>query len=401
MFVRSIKSTTAVLIVICAHHLNAQVRIIKQATDANPRVAIVSFDGGDDVAKRLRDALQRCNWFEVVSEQGKAEYLLRGRHVRGTVESLSVQVSTAAGKLFTVTKTGNSGDTDALVFLAIDDILQKIFKIPGICSSRIAYAVGGKGGKKEIYTCRFDGTGAKRLTHNGNISTEPSWGNDAHILLYTAYGNNATSVVMVDILGKKQRRLSRYPGLNSGADLSPDGRWAALSLSRDDRLELYLLSVSTGRLHRLTQDLAVESSPCWSPDGTRLCYVSDKTGKPRLYIMSARGGKSEPLLSEWIETVSPDWSCVSDRICFATRMGKQYAIAFVDMRDRARQLTVVTKAAGDWEAPSWAPDGRHIVCSRDLNGTRSLYMVDTWHGRFFPLTRGGDHSLPSWSSLVQ
>ena len=58
---------------------------------------------------------------------------------------------------------------------------------------------------------------------------------------------------------------------------------------------------------------------------------------------------------------------------------------------------VVTNAAGNWESPAWAPDGRHVVCARRLQKGRELYMVDTWHGRLIPITRGGDHSLPSWS----
>ncbi len=381
--------------------LSAQVVVRKAATEANPSIRVVSFEGSPAVGKRLRDTLARCDWFTVVGARDEADYLVRGRHTRSGAESLVLEVSTSSGNSFRVSHTAITGRADEVVFGAVDGILRKIFGIPGLCSSRIAFVVGGKNNLKEIYTCRFDGTDMKRLTHNGSISTEPSWGSDGGTLVYTVYENNATSVVLVDTVRNRQRRLSRFPGLNSGADLSPDGRWAALSLSRDNRIELYLLSIASGRLHRLTQDLAVESSPCWSPDGTRLCYVSDRAGKPRLYLMPARGGKSVPLLSEWTETVSPDWSPVSNRICYATRVGRQYAIAYVDMKDPRRRPTIVTKAAGDWEAPAWAPDGRHIVCSRRVGGKRSLYMIDTWHGKLVQVTRGGDHSLPSWSPITQ
>lgn len=67
------------------------------------------------------------------------------------------------------------------------------------------------------------------------------------------------------------------------------------------------------------------------------------------------------------------------------------------MKDPTRKRIIVTRAAGDWEAPSWAPDGRHLVCSRNLSGHRELYMVDTWQKRLIPITRNGDHSLPSWA----
>jgi TolB protein len=149
----------------------------------------------------------------------------------------------------------------------------------------------------------------------------------------------------------------------------------------------------------LTSDLSAESSPCWSPRGDQVCYVSDRAGKPQLFLMPAGGGSSARLLRGAEETVSPDWSPVSNQICFAVRQGNQYAVGVVDMGDPARERRMVTNAAGSWESPSWAPDGRHLVCSR-RNGARcELFMVDTWHSRLVQITQGGNHSLPSWSAI--
>jgi TolB protein len=188
--------------------------------------------------------------------------------------------------------------------------------------------------------------------------------------------------------------------LNSGADVSPDGRLAALTLSLGRQVDLYLMALGASGRSQLTDDLAAESSPCWSPNGDRICYVSDKAGKPRLYVMPAGGGPSTPLLSEPDEAVSPDWSPVSNTICFATRLGGSYALATVDMADAGRNRKVLPGAAGHWESPSWAPDGRHVVCShRGADGKSQLCMVDTWYGRLVPITQPADHTLPSWSNL--
>lgn len=378
-----------------------RVEVRKKATGSNPTLMLGQFDGDTRVAQRLKQTLLQCDWFSLV-DGAPATYQVTGRHVRDVgSESLALRITNASGEGFDVREAASTGAVDTLVFAAVDAILKQVFAVPGLCSSKIAYAVGGQGAMKEIFVANFDGTGGTRLTHNSSISTEPSWGPGGRTLVYTVYENNATGVVMVDIPNRRQRRLSRFPGLNAGADLSPDARWAALSLSRDRRIELYLLSVAGGTLHRLTQDMAVESSPCWSPDGTRLCYVSDKGGNPQLYIMPARGGASTKLLSTWDETVSPDWSAVSNQVCFSTRLGGQYVIGVVDMADRSRQRRIVTKGAGDWEAPSWAPDGRHVICSRRTGASRSLYMVDTWYGTAVLICQGGDYSLPSWSDLSE
>jgi Tol biopolymer transport system component len=90
---------------------------------------------------------------------------------------------------------------------------------------------------------------------------------------------------------------------------------------------------------------------------------------------------------------------VSNTLCFAMRMGRQYVLGVLDLNSSSPQTKIVTNAAGDWEAPSWAPDGRHVVCSHSAGGRRGLCMVDTWYGRIIPITQPQDHSLPSWSDL--
>jgi len=382
--------------------VRAQVDVTKAAGEANPSLVVTRFEGSDAVRKKLVDTLTRCDWFAVQSSAENPDYTVAARHSPGGQEALDLQVVSRKRGTFTLRATAPSGRSDEMVFRAVDDLLRKAFGIPGLCNSRLAFAVAGAGNLKEVYTCRFDGSDSRRLTHNGSISTEPTWGVQNRLLVYTLYQNNATSVVLVDMASNRQKRLSRFPGLNAGADLSPDGQWAAISLSKDRRVDLFVLSAQTGLVARqITKDLSAESSPCWSPRGDQICYVSDRAGKPQLFVVAGGGGSPTRLLRESDEAVSPDWSAVSNKICFSTRLGGQYAIAVVDMADSSHARKVVTNAAGSWESPSWAPDGRHLVCARRGQRGRDLFMVDTWHGRLIPITQGGDHSLPSWSELYQ
>lgn len=374
-----------------------QVRVTKGARTQDPTLYVASVAAPADVEKLVRNTIRRCGWFEVVGDRAKADYVVQCQYTSGPPAALQVRADArSSGTAAHFRQTSGSQDTSRLVYLAVDRLIYSITGNKGLCASKIAFAVGTKGAK-EIFSCNFDGTGAERITHNQTISTEPSWGPRAATMVYTLYDNNATSVALVDMIRKRQRRLSRFPGLNAGADLSPDGRFAALSLSRDRRVELYILELGTGRLRRLTNDEAVESSPCWSPNGREICYVSDRLGKPQLYIISVAGGSPRRVLSEPVEAVSPDWSSLSNKICFSLRMGREYGLAVVDAK--GGEKLVLTNAAGDWESPSWAPDGRHIICSRRLQGKRGLYMVDSWHKRLQPVTAPGDHSLPSWSEL--
>ena len=381
--------------------VHGQIDVIKGAGEANPSLVVTRFEGSDAVRKKLVDTLTRSDWFAVSSSAKDADYTVAARHTAGGQESLDMQVVTRKQGTFSLRATAPGGRSDEVVYRAVDALLNKAFSIPGLCNSRLAFAVGGSGNLKEVYSCRFDGSDSRRVTHNGSISTEPTWGASGQMLVYTLYQNNATSVVLVDMANSRQRRLSRFPGLNAGADLSPDAQWAAITLSKDRRVDLFVLSAQSGQIARqLTSDLAAESSPCWSPRGDQLCYVSDRAGKPQLFLVGASGGSSSRLLRESEETVSPDWSPVSNKICFAVRQGGGYAVGVVDMADSSRERKIVTNAAGSGESPSWAPDGRPVVCSRRVKSRRELYMVDTWHGRLMPITQSGDHSLPSWSTVL-
>jgi TolB protein len=367
-----------------------------EVNEKNPGLAIASFSGPSEVGEALKRVLERCDWFDTQVAPAGAKFQIAATY-QASPPQLNVQVRVRNGQGFTLTQPGVPGEPqDEVVYRAVDSIIKQIFKVPGPCAAPIAFAVGSSNQLKEVYVCRFDGTGSRRLTHNNSISTEPSWGPGNRTLVYTTYVGNATSVVLMDMVANRQRRLSRFRGLNAGADLSPDGQWAVLSLSQDKRVDLYLLNVESGKTRRLTNDVAVESSPCWSPSGREICYVSDRGGKPNLYRVSASGGSAKRVLGTRAETVSPDWSFASNKICFSRRMGSQYAVGVVDMA--TGKETILTRAAGDWESPSWAPDGRHIVCSRRLGAVRSLYMIDSIQGTLIPITRGGDHSLPSWGN---
>lgn len=377
-------------------HLRGQLVVRKEFRKANPLLAIGRFEGPAPVRKRLDTVLTCADWFDLVGDPRKAEYVLGVRYeVAGGSHRVTFQAARGGQTVFS--RTYSHSDRDRALFHAVDGLIESVFGVPGPCSGMIAYAAGGQQQRKEVFVCNFDGSDAERLTHNGTISTEPSWSRDGKTLVYTLYRDNATSVVQVDMVGRRQRRLSRFPGLNAGASLSRDAAWIALSLSVERRVDLYLVPVGSGEKHQVTRDHAVESSPCWSPKGGNLCYVSDKVGNPQLYIVPARGGSSVRVLREYDEAVSPDWSPVSNRLCFSTRIGRQYRLGVVDMGQSGRERELISRAAGDWESPSWAPDGRHVVCSRRTGGTRNLYIVDTWHGTLRQITRGRDHSLPSWS----
>ncbi len=391
-------SILCLIILFCFHFnpLFAQVRVVKSAGGftGNPTLHFQGVEGSAQASAAVNFMLRACGWFDFESA-AKADYAVSGscdkNHLiltvrQGRVVACSLKVPIISGDLRRAAQRG------------VDAILQRIFKIDGICFSRIAFCAEVGNGIHDIYVCDIDGQNIQRVTKFRSLAVEPEWFPDNKSLLYTKYNKSSTSIVQTSLSPLKSRRLTFYPGLNTGAAISPDGKYLALILSRDNQVDLYVKELTGKAYRRLTNNRTVEASPCWSPRGDAICFVSGRTGRPGLYLVSPNGGAVRRLQTIGSEAVTPSWSG-DDKIAYSAKMGANYTIAVLDISGKTPG-GVVVKAAGDWESPSWAPDGRHLVCSRSYGGKKQLYIVDTWTGRSRQLTQIKNNlSTPCWSGL--
>ncbi len=391
---------SALLTILCLASLATGLRAqttgsVTKTVQGNPTLGITSFSGDASARGILETMLVRCDWFQVVKDSSADRAQARlDVTASGNAYLVQARISGAQERIVRVNASGS--DWHDAAAKAVDSLLAELFGVPALCTRPIAYVMTDAGGKKEVFTIRVDGSGQKRLTHNNALSTEPAWGHSG-ALVYTLNQNNALKIVLVDLKNNRQRTISSSRGLNASAALSRDGRYVALPLSLGKQVDLYLLDLKEGRRTRLTQDRDVESSPAFSPDGAKICFVSDRTGRPQLYLISTSGGDARRLTKGASECVSPDWSPKSNKLCYSTRVNGQYVVAVMDPSNPQGGHEIVTDAAGNWEAPSWAPDGRHIVCTRSTGGKQDLYMVDTLFHTFQPLTKGARLSLPAWA----
>ena len=380
-----------------SNNLNAQVSVRKRAGGfaGNPTLVFNGVSGDVALSTSVASDLINCGWFDVV--KGQADYNVSSSASGGV---LTVTVVDKNSRSFSLRVSYDSRKPRESAHTIVDNIIKRIFsdsKVSGICASKIAFCVETRKGIKEIYVADFDGQNVIPVTHSNTLSVEPDWVPRKMNLVYTKYGRSYTDVVETDLLSKRSRILARYPGLNSGGAVSPDGRTIALSLSRDGQVELYTKPIGKSGQRRLTNSRSVEASPCWSPDGRMICYVSNKSGLPRLYITRADGRGSQNISTMGEESVSPDWNEIN-QIVYSARIGSAYKIAIADISKGTSRI--ITNGSGDWESPSWAPDNRHVICSRTIGGKSSLVIVDTWSGKYKEFVKSPNSlSLPSWSKL--
>ena len=366
---------------------------VEKRLSSNPTVAIISFEGNAAARTKLESILALCGWFAPASNPEKADVKIQGRcRKEGNLEAYVVGL----GNAFSTAH--NAESTNVAVYQTVDEILSRLFKVPSLCMQKIYFVQSGNNGMKEIYACYLDGTGLERVTFNDAISTEPDFGH-RNTLVYTLAKNNSLCIVLSDLANKRQAVVSRARGLNSSAALFYDGSKLALPMSLDNQVDLYIVDLKGRARTRLTNDKNVESSPTWSKDGNSICYVSDRYGVPMLFVRNLLKNTEMRLVQGAQECVSPDWSPVSNKICFSMRAsGGHRVLAVVDMADASHAVNVIAEADGNWETPSWGPDGRHIVCIRSTNAgrTKDLYVVDSWTGDFYGITKNSKLTLPVW-----
>ncbi len=298
--------------------------------------------------------------------------------------SLAGSVTDHSGN--TILQKSYSGDLRRAAHAFSDDIVQTITGVPGIASSKIAFA-STRTGKKEIYTADYDGANVRQLTKDNGISVAPALSPDGSKLAYTGYQSGYADIYLIDLASGARSRIVKFPGTNSGAAFSPDGSRIACSISRDGNPELYVVGANGSGARRLTKTRGVESSPSWSPSGSEIVYSSDERGGPQLYRIGSGGGSGRPIATGYAYSTEPCWSPDGKKIAFTVRQGG-FSIAILDLESGAVRIIA------EGEDPVWGANSRHIIYS---NGS-ALTLLDTQKGRPTTIVSGlGKVSEPTWS----
>lgn len=245
-----------------------------------------------------------------------------------------------------------------------------------------------------------DGYNADCVVKNGVLNLLPAWAGGGS-LLFTSYLGGSTDLYRIDLGPGTIAPLSKRPGLNTGAALSPNGKTLALTLSQDGNSEIYLLDREGQNPRRLTYDtFAIDSSPSWSPDGSQLAFVSDRAGSPQIYLMKADGSEVRRLTFQGNYNQTPDWSPRGDRIAFTARDERNVFDVFT-IELASGRITRITQDQGNNEEPTWAPNGRLMAFVSDRGGQKAIYVSDPEGRNQRRVSRGkAPCYTPSWSPLL-
>jgi tricorn protease len=140
----------------------------------------------------------------------------------------------------------------------------------------IAY-ISDQTGEDEIWRIAQDGKSpAERLTSGGNRRLfAPAWSPDSKKIAFT---DKNLKLYVLDVSSKKvtQADQAKYAEINWYV-WSPDSRWIAYYKSNfEGFLQVYLYSLESGQVTRVTSEMNVSYDPIFDPEGKYLYFLSDR-----------------------------------------------------------------------------------------------------------------------------
>jgi Tol biopolymer transport system component len=181
--------------------------------------------------------------------------------------------------------------------------------------------------------------------------------------------------------------LTVFQGSEVDPALSPDGTQVALAWNgeRQDNFDIYILTIGSGGLRRLTADAAHEVSPAWSPDGGAIAFLRRlDDDRAALLVAPAAGGPERAIgeirndeirLPQQLGSLS--WSPDGRGIAAAHREpGEPHeGIYLFSINGAKRRLTNSPADSHGDHAPAFSPDGRKLAFSRLLGFVNSEIYV--------------------------
>ena len=178
--------------------------------------------------------------------------------------------------------------------------------------AKIAFSTNrdGLGSAYEIYVMNADGTGATRLTNNGDIDdSAPTWSPDGTRIAFSSARSvrpgvdfNNVEIYVMNADGSNPTRVTNSPVFDGLPAFSPDGARLAYSSHPDGVNQFEIRSIkidgTDDRLLTRTGPNNVSNNLfAWSPDGSQIAFIALGGDRVEVFTMNAADGSGRRQIS--------------------------------------------------------------------------------------------------------
>lgn len=255
-------------------------------------------------------------------------------------------------------------------------------------------------------TCAFFTRDDKHIiyasTHLGSKDCPPvpdraKYGNKYIWPVYESY-----DIFMADLDGKIVKQLTKNPGYDAEATLSPDGKKMLFTSTRDGDLDLYCMDLKSQKVKRITSTPGYDGGAWFSNDGKKIIWRASRPKTPaelkeynellaqgmvaptnmEVWIANADGSDAKQITNlgqaNWAPNFMPDGRVI---FCSNHEYKRGFPFNMYTMNADGSNMVKISRDKGFDAFPMFSPDGKKIVfCSnRNNGGTRDTNVfVAEW-----------------------
>jgi Tol biopolymer transport system component len=191
--------------------------------------------------------------------------------------------------------------------------------------------------------------------------------------------------------------LVSHPATESRPLFSPDGKQLAFTSTRTGNGDVYVMTLATGELERLTFDDANELVSGWSPDSASIYFQSTSheiSGLLDVYRVNANGGTpvqvaGDRYTTEYFAAPAPsgDAVAITARANAASqwwRKGHSHLDESEIWIARNAEYRPITPGGAKDAWPMWSGDAKTLYFMSDRNGAQNIWSVSGVSGAAVP-----------------
>ena len=282
-----------------------------------------------------------------------------------------------------------------------DQIYERLTGEKGYFDTRVVFVAetGARGARtKRLGIMDQDGANPSYLTNGASIVMTPRFSSNSQEITYMELRPEASAIYLFNLETARRESLGEFRGMVFAPRFAPGGGRVAFSVERGGNSDIYVMDLRNRSSSRITSDPAIDTSPSFSPDGAQIAFNSDRSGTPQIYVMGADGSNPRRITYGEGRYTTPVWSPTGEFIAFTKQSGGEFHIGV--MRPDGSDERLLTSSFMD-EGPTWAPNGRVLMFSREASGGASkLWTVDVTGRILQQVPYPGDASDPAWSPLL-
>ena len=285
---------------------------------------------------------------------------------------------------------------------ASDLIYEELTGVSGIFSTRLAFISSDRLGPKErifyLNIADADGQHASAIYTSDATLMSPAWSPDYKNLAYVSYENDKAEIFIQVLSTGKRDNLSATIGSASAPAWSSDNKQLSFVASRDGNSDIYVYRFDNQAITRITRSLAIDTEPTWIGSNA-LIFTSDRSGSPQLYSVSLDNGEITRLSYEGNYNADADVSSDKVKLAYISQRNNGFSVVIRDLTDNGE----LALSFGNLdERPRFAPNGHLLSYITTQHGKSAigLLTIDGALGKLIPVEAHNIRGI-AWSPLIR